>query len=70
MQIFNLSPDAPQINNVNVTEDVRTALAPITGSRPITLRSIYNLDMPSLLPFNIDLRKEVPLAPPKGVCRL
>jgi len=38
MQIFNLSPDAPTINNINVTEDVRTPLAPATGS-PVTLVS-------------------------------
>ena len=36
MQIFNLSPDAPAINNINVTEDVRTPLAPVAGS-PLTL---------------------------------
>jgi hypothetical protein len=36
MQIFNLSPDAPAINNINITEDVRTPLAPVTGS-PVTL---------------------------------
>jgi|GEM_PF-2303818 len=36
MQIFNLSPDGPNNINVNVTEDVRTALAPVTGS-PVTL---------------------------------
>lgn len=36
MQIFDLSPDAPAINNINVAEDVRTPLTPTTGS-PVTV---------------------------------
>jgi len=51
MQIFNLSPDVPQINNVNVTEDVRTALAPITGS-PITLVAAASPTSAQVLPAN------------------
>ena len=36
MQIFNLSPDAPAINNINIVEDVRSPLTPVTGS-PVVL---------------------------------
>jgi hypothetical protein len=51
MQIFNLSPDAPQINNINVTEDIRTPLAPITGS-PITLAAAATPASVQVLPAN------------------
>jgi hypothetical protein len=36
MQIFNLSPDASATNNINIAEDVRSALTPITNS-PFTV---------------------------------
>lgn len=51
MQIFNLSPDAPAINNINVAEDVRTPLAPVTGS-PVTLAAAASPVSVTVLPAN------------------
>jgi hypothetical protein len=51
MQIFNLSPDAPAINNINVTEDIRTPLAPVAGS-PVTLATSATPVSVPVLPAN------------------
>jgi hypothetical protein len=51
MQIFNLSPDAPVINNINVAEDVRTPLSSVPNS-PITLAAAATPVSVSLLSAN------------------
>lgn len=51
MQIFNLSPDAPAINNINVAEDVRSPLAPVAGS-PVTLVAAASPVSVPVLPAN------------------